>query len=42
MENGDNPFLRFFGANEFWRKNEFYFLAVSPEQNPNFFPNQSD
>ena len=27
---------------EFWRKRWFYFLAVSPEQNPNFFPKQSE
>ena len=26
---------------ESWRKNEFYFGAVSPEQNPNFFPTKS-
>ena len=26
----------------FWRKNEFRNLAVSPEQNPNLFPKQSE
>ena len=25
----------------FWRKRRFYFFAVSPEQNPNFFPTKS-
>ena len=26
---------------EFLRKRRFYFFAVSPEQNPNFFPTKS-
>ena len=37
-----NPSRVALRRSEFWRKNEFRNLAVSPEQNPNFFPKQSD
>ena len=39
---GGNPRRVALRRSEFWRKNEFRNLAVSPEQNPNFFPKQSE
>ena len=39
---GGNPRRVALRRSSFWRKNEFRNLAVSPEQNPNFFPKQSD
>ena len=38
---GGNPRRVALRRPEFWRKRRFYFLAVSPEQNPNFFPTKS-
>src|SRR3989344_2462846 len=41
-DSGGNPRRVALRRSAFWRKNEFYFVAVSPEQNPNFFPKQSE
>src|SRR3989344_5031689 len=40
-DSGGNPRRVALRRSAFWRKNEFYFVAVSPEQNPNFFPTKS-
>ena len=39
---GGNPRRVALRRSEFWRKCLFRKLAVSPEQNPNFFPKQSE